>query len=72
MFRPIPAIIRFASERVSVFTRSMRLCDDGENFAVHGVTSRKTRIRTSPTCNEIRSVIATLCFAKIYVLRMNV
>ena len=31
MFRPIPAIIRFSSKRVSVFTRSMRLCNDGEN-----------------------------------------
>ena len=30
MFQPIPAIIRFSSERVSVFTRSMRLCNDGE------------------------------------------
>ena len=30
MFRPIPAIIRFSTERVSVFTRSMRLCNDGE------------------------------------------
>ena len=30
MFRPIPAIIRFSSERVPVFTRSMWLCNDGE------------------------------------------
>ena len=30
MFRPDPAIIRFSSERVSVFIRSMRLCKDGE------------------------------------------
>ena len=30
MFRPVPAIIRFSSERVSVFTKSMRLCNDGE------------------------------------------
>jgi hypothetical protein len=30
MFRPIPAIIRFSSERVSVFTQSMWLCNDGE------------------------------------------
>ena len=28
MFRPIPAIIRFSSERL--FTGSMRLCNDGE------------------------------------------
>ena len=30
MFRPNPAIIRFSSERVSVFIRSMQLCNDGE------------------------------------------
>jgi len=30
MFRPIPAIIRFSSERVLVFIRFMRLCIDGE------------------------------------------
>ena len=30
MFRPNPAIIRFSSERVSVFIKSMRLCNDGE------------------------------------------
>ena len=30
MFRPVPAIIRFSSERVSVFTGSVRLCNDGE------------------------------------------
>jgi hypothetical protein len=30
MFLPIPAIIRFSSERVSVFTRSVRLCNDCE------------------------------------------
>jgi len=30
MFRPSPAIIKFSSERVSVFTKSMRLCNDGE------------------------------------------
>ena len=30
MFRPNPAIIRFLSERVSVFIRSMWLCNDGE------------------------------------------
>ena len=29
MFRPIPAIIRFSSERVLVFIRFMRLCNDG-------------------------------------------
>jgi len=31
MFRPIPAIIRFSSERVLVFIIFMRLCNDGEN-----------------------------------------
>ena len=30
MFRPNPAIIRFSSERLSVFIRSMLLCNDGE------------------------------------------
>jgi len=30
MFRPIPAIIRFSSQRVLVFIRFMRLCNDGE------------------------------------------
>jgi len=30
MFRSIPAIIRLSSERVLVFIRFMRLCDDGE------------------------------------------
>ena len=30
MFRPNPAVIRFSSERVSVFIRSMRSCNDGE------------------------------------------
>ena len=30
MFRPIPAIIRFSSERVLVFIRFMRLCNEGK------------------------------------------
>ena len=30
MFRPNPAIIRFSSERVSVFIKSMQLCNDVE------------------------------------------
>ena len=34
MFRPIPVIIRFASERVFVFIRFMRLCNDGEISSV--------------------------------------
>ena len=31
MFRPNLAIIRFSSERVLVFIRLMRLCNDGES-----------------------------------------
>jgi len=30
MFQHIPASIRFSSERVLVFIRFMRLCNDGE------------------------------------------
>ena len=30
MFRPIPVIIRFSSERGLVFIRFMRLCNNGE------------------------------------------
>ena len=30
MFQPIPAIIRFSSEKVLVFIRFMRLCNDRE------------------------------------------
>ena len=30
MFRPVPAIIKFSSERVLVFIRFMRLCNDSE------------------------------------------
>jgi hypothetical protein len=30
VFRPNPAIIRILSERVSVFIRSVRMCNDGE------------------------------------------
>ena len=30
MFQPLPAIIRFSSERVLVFIRFMWLCNDGE------------------------------------------
>ena len=29
-FRPIPAIFRFSSERVLVFMKFMRLCNNGE------------------------------------------
>ena len=34
MFRPIPAIIRFSSERVLVFIGFMQLCKDGEISSV--------------------------------------
>ena len=34
MFRPIPAIIRFSSERVLVFIRFMWLCNDCEISSV--------------------------------------
>ena len=30
MFRPVPTIIRSSSERVSVFTASVWLCNDGK------------------------------------------
>jgi len=30
MFQPNPAIIRFSSERVSVFIKCIRFCNDGE------------------------------------------
>ena len=45
MFRPIPAIIRFSSERVLVFIRFMRLCNDGEisSSVVSIITTIKRR-----------------------------
>jgi len=45
MFRPIPAIIRFSSERVLVFIRFIRLCNDGKisSSAVLIITSIKRR-----------------------------
>ena len=45
MFRHIPAIIRFSSERVLVFVRFMRLCNDGEisSFVVLIITTIKRR-----------------------------
>jgi len=45
MFRPIPAIIRFSSERVLVFIRFMRLCNDGEisSSVVSVITTIKRR-----------------------------
>ena len=44
-FRPIPAIIRFTSERVLVFIRFMRLCNDREfsSFVVLVITTIKRR-----------------------------
>ena len=41
MFRPIPAIIRFSSERVLVFIRFMRLCNDGEISSVVFITVKR-------------------------------
>jgi len=32
MFRPIPAIITFSSERLLVFIRFVRLCNDGNRI----------------------------------------
>jgi len=51
MFRPIPAIIRFSSERVLVFIRLMRLCNDGEisSSVVFIITTIKRH-----GCNENR------------------
>ena len=45
MFRPIPTIIRFSSERVLVFIRFMRLCNYGEisSFVVLIITTIKGR-----------------------------
>jgi len=45
MFRPISAIIRFLSERVLVFIRFMRLCNDGEisSSVVLVITTNKRR-----------------------------
>jgi len=45
MFRPNPAIIRITSERVLVFIRFMRLCNDGEisSFVVAIITNIKRR-----------------------------
>ena len=45
MFRPVPVIIRFSSERVLVFIRFMRLCNDGEisSSVVSIITTIKRR-----------------------------
>jgi len=53
MFRPIPAIIRFTSERVLVFIRFMRLCNDGEisSSVVLIITIIKGRGGVGVLCN---------------------
>jgi len=53
MFRPIPAIIRFSSERVLLFIRFMRLCNDGEisSFVVLIITTIKRRGKGGGFCN---------------------
>jgi len=45
MFRLIPAIIRFSPERILVFIRFMRLCNDGEisSSVVLVITTIKSR-----------------------------
>jgi len=45
MFRPIPAIIRFSCERILVFIRFMRLCNDDEisSSVVLVITTMKRR-----------------------------
>ena len=47
MFRPIPAIIRFTPDRVLVFIRFMRFCNDGEISSSVGlvITTIKRRGR---------------------------
>jgi len=50
MFRPIPAIIRFSTDRVLVFIRFMRLCNDGEiSSSLH---SRINLINTNTLSDE--------------------
>ena len=44
MFRPNPAIFRFSSERISVFIKSMRLCNDGEISSSVGLIITITEI----------------------------
>ena len=57
MFRPNPAIIRFSSERVSVFIRSMLLCNDGEISSSVGLIITITEI----VVGEGVSVMWILC-----------
>ena len=59
MFRPIPAIIRFSSERVLVFIRFMPLCNDGEisSSVVLVITTIKRRGWKGGGC----SVMWVLC-----------
>ena len=50
MFRPIPAIIRFSSERVLAFIRFMWLCDDGEiSSSVPAGIPHRTAATKAPT-----------------------
>jgi len=53
MFRPIPAIIRFSSERVLAFIRFMRLRNDGEisSSVVVIITTIKGRGWGAGVCN---------------------
>jgi len=53
MFWPIPAIIRFSSERVLVLIRFMRLCNDGEisSSVVFIITTIKRRGWEGGFCN---------------------
>jgi len=53
MFRPIPAIIRFSSERVLVFITFMRLCNDGEmsSYVVLIIITIKRRGLGGGYCN---------------------
>ena len=59
MFRPTPAIVRFTSERVLVFIRFMRLCNDGEisSSVVLIITTIKRRGKGGGVC----SVMWVLC-----------
>ena len=63
MFRPVPAIIRFSSERVSVFTGSVRLCNDCEisSSVVLIITIIIKRIRRGRFCNVGVVLIGVYC-----------
>jgi len=59
MFWPIPAIIRFSSERVLVFIRFMLLCNDGEISlsVVMIITTIKRRQNTPPPKPRILIIV---------------